>query len=185
MVFPVTRLIARNSDRFIALFTPVEIGRSNCVGFLNSYLKSSLTQLRSISPRPARQWLDYLLLTTNQAIGELGFMMEWTVKTTNLCYCHFRTGNHSQRGFAIPSVPVGKGRFGSQSSLLASQSGSHGSQSDLSQTDSNPELNGSGRKLSSQSSPDHTPRRGSASDKYVFRQNNFENKKILKVTDVS
>ncbi|XP_074635396.1 CAP-Gly domain-containing linker protein 3-like isoform X3 [Acropora palmata] len=76
-----------------------------------------------------------------------------------------RTGNHSQRGFAIPSVPVGKGRFGSQSSLQASQSGSHGSQSDLSQTDSNPELNGSGRKLSSQSSPDHTPRRGSSSDK--------------------
>lgn len=76
-----------------------------------------------------------------------------------------RTGNHSQRGFAIPSVPVGKGRFGSQSSLQASQSGSHGSQSDLSQTDSNPELNGSGRKLSSQSSPDHTTRRGSSSDK--------------------
>lgn len=99
--------------------------------------------------------------------------MKWTVKTTNVYYCHFRTGNHSQRGFVIPSVPVSKGRFGSQSSLQASQSGSHGSQSDLSQTDSNPELNGSGRKLSNQSSPDHTPRRGSSSDKYVFRQNKF------------
>lgn len=55
MVFLVTRLIVRNSDWFIALFTPVEFGRSNCVGFLNSYLKTSLTQLRRISPRRTRQ----------------------------------------------------------------------------------------------------------------------------------
>lgn len=74
-----------------------------------------------------------------------------------------RTGDHSQRGFAVPSVPVGKGRFGSQNSLQAS--GSHDSQSDLSQTDSNPELNGTTRKLSTQSTPDHTSRRGSSSDK--------------------
>ena len=33
MVFLVTRLIVRNSDWFIALFTLVEIDRSNCVGF--------------------------------------------------------------------------------------------------------------------------------------------------------
>ena len=84
---------------------------------------------------------------------------------------NFRIGGQSQRtdhnGFAIPSAPTGKGRFGSQNSLPAS--GSHGSLSDLSQTDSNPDLNGNARKLSIQSTPDQTPRRGSASDKYACR----------------
>jgi len=78
-----------------------------------------------------------------------------------------RGGNQSQgsdhSGFAVPSAPVGKGRFGSQNSLQAS--GSRGSSSDLSQTDSNPDLHSSARKLSSQSNPDQTPRRGSAADR--------------------
>lgn len=74
-----------------------------------------------------------------------------------------RIGDSSQRTFAIPAVPVGKGRLGSQNSFSAS--GSHGSLSDLSQTDSNPDLNGNARKLSAQSTPDQTPRRGSATDK--------------------
>ncbi|XP_078346704.1 CAP-Gly domain-containing linker protein 3-like isoform X2 [Oculina patagonica] len=68
------------------------------------------------------------------------------------------TTNHN--GFAVPAIPVLKGKFGSQNSLQAS--GSHGSLSDLSQTDSNPDL--SARKLSTQSTSDQqTPRRGSAS----------------------
>ena len=77
------------------------------------------------------------------------------------------TADHN--GFAVPSIPVLKGKFGSQNSLQAS--GSHGSLSDLSQTDSNPDLSSSTRKLSNQSITDQqTPRRGSAasavSDKY-------------------
>ena len=69
-------------------------------------------------------------------------------------------------GFAVPSAPAGKIRSGSQSSLQAS--GSHGSLSDLSQTDSNPDLNGSARKWSTNSSPDHSLRRGSASSDRYF-----------------
>ncbi|XP_073243048.1 CAP-Gly domain-containing linker protein 3-like isoform X2 [Porites lutea] len=76
-----------------------------------------------------------------------------------------KVGDQSHRGdpngFAVPSAPAGKIRSGSQSSLQAS--GSHGSLSDLSQTDSNPDLNGSARKWSTNSSPDHSLRRGSAS----------------------
>ena len=77
------------------------------------------------------------------------------------------TADHN--GFTVPSIPVLKGKFGSQNSLQAS--GSHGSLSDLSQTDSNPDLSSSTRKLSNQSITDQqTPRRGSAasavSDKY-------------------
>lgn len=65
-------------------------------------------------------------------------------------------------GFAVPAIPVLKSKFGSQNSLQAS--GSHGSQSDLSQTDSNPDLNSSARKVSTQSNPEQqTPRRSSAS----------------------
>lgn len=80
---------------------------------------------------------------------------------------HSNTADHN--GFAVPSIPVLKGKFGSQNSLQAS--GSHGSLSDLSQTDSNPDLSSSTRKLSNQSITDQqTPRRGSAtsavSDKY-------------------
>lgn len=69
------------------------------------------------------------------------------------------TADHN--GFTVPSIPVLKGKFGSQNSLQAS--GSHGSLSDLSQTDSNPDLSSSTRKLSNQSITDQqTPRRGSA-----------------------
>ena len=97
-------------------------------------------------------------------------------------FVNYRGANQSHtadhNGFAVPAIPVLKGKFGSQNSLQAS--GSHGSQSDLSQTDSNPDLSSSARKLSTQSNPDQqTSRRGSASsaisDKYEINLslNNF------------
>lgn len=105
------------------------------------------------------------LLNNTSKVRSTKCIGEFVFATSNF----FRGGNQSQgsdhSGFAVPSAPVGKGRFGSQNSLQAS--GSRGSSSDLSQTDSNPDLHSSARKLSSQSNPDQTPRRGSAADRFV------------------
>ena len=141
--------------------------------YRNGKTQSKITKWPSLRPLELNK--NLVMWPQLQKAYRLGFStFGWKTAVTRVnWFVNYRGADQSNTtdhsGFAVPSIPVLKGKFGSQNSLQAS--GSHGSLSDLSQTDSNPDLSSSARKLSNQSVPDqHTPRRGSASsgvsDKY-------------------